>query len=54
MMVDLAQTFGVKTVAEMVDNPADADLLERLGVDYLQGYMFGIPSAAPAWGEESS
>ena len=49
MMVDLAQTFGVKTVAEMVDSRADADLLMRLGVDYLQGYMFGIPSAAPAW-----
>ena len=49
MMVDLAQTFSVKTVAEMVDNRADADLLKRLGVDYLQGYMFGIPSAAPAW-----
>ena len=54
MMVDLARTFGVKTVAEMVDNSADADLLERLGVDYLQGYMFGIPSASPAWGEDAS
>lgn len=49
MMVDLAQTFSVKTVAEMVDSRADAALLKRLGVDYLQGYMFGIPSAAPAW-----
>ena len=49
MMVDLAQTFGVKTVAEMVDSHADADLLKRLGVDYLQGFMFGVPSAAPAW-----
>ena len=49
MMVDLAQTFSVKTVAEMVDSRADADLLKRLGVDYLQGYMFGVPSAAPAW-----
>jgi diguanylate cyclase (GGDEF)-like protein len=49
MMVDLAQTFSVKTVAEMVDSRADADLLKRLGVNYLQGYMFGIPSAAPAW-----
>lgn len=53
MMVDLAQTFSVKTVAEMVDNRADADLLKRLGVDYLQGYMFGIPSAAPAWRREA-
>ncbi len=49
MMVDLAQTFSVKTVAEMVDSRADANLLKRLGVDYLQGYMFGIPSAAPDW-----
>ena len=48
MMVDLAQTFSVKIVAEMVDNRADADLLRRLGVDYLQGYMFGAPSAFPA------
>lgn len=54
MMVDLAQTFGVKTVAEMVDNHADADLLKRLGVNYLQGYMFGIPSASPAWRREAS
>ena len=53
MMVDLAQTFGVKTVAEMVDSRADAELLERLGVDYFQGYMFGIPSAAPAWRQAS-
>jgi len=49
MMVDLAQTFNVKTVAEMVDSREHAELLMRLGVDYLQGYLFGIPSAAPAW-----
>lgn len=49
MMVDLAQTFSVKTVAEMVDDRADADMLRRLGVDYLQGFMFGVPSAAPSW-----
>jgi len=53
MMVDLAQTFSVKTVAEMVDSRADADLLKRLGVDYLQGYMFGVPSASPAWSQLS-
>ena len=54
MMVDLAQTFNVRTVAEMVDNHADAELLKRMGVDYLQGYMFGIPSASPAWRKEAS
>lgn len=49
MIVDLAQTFSVKTVAEFVTDPADADLLTRLGVDYLQGYMFGVPDTAPDW-----
>lgn len=47
MMVDLAQTFSVKTVAEMVGSREDADLLTRLGVDYLQGFMFGVPAPAP-------
>jgi len=54
MMVDLAQTFGVNTVAEMVDDRADADILRRLGVDYLQGFMFGVPSAAPSWQKRAS
>lgn len=50
MMVDLAQTFSVKTVAEMVESREDADLLTRLGVDFLQGYMFGLPAPAPVIG----
>ena len=50
MMVDLAQTFSVKTVAEMVGSREDADLLTRLGVDFLQGYMFGMPGPAPILG----
>ncbi len=49
MIVDLAQTFSVKTVAEFVTTPEDADLLTRLGVDYLQGYLFGVPSPSPDW-----
>ena len=47
MMVDLAQTFSVKTVAEMVGSREDADMLTRFGVNYLQGYMFGLPGAIP-------
>jgi len=54
MMVDLAQTFSVKTVAEMVDDRADADILRRMGVDYLQGFMFGVPSASPSWQKRAS
>ena len=49
MMVDLAQTVGVKTVAEMVESEADAAILCRLGTDYLQGYHFGRPAPAPVW-----
>ena len=54
MMVDLAQTFGVETVAEMVDDRADAQILRRLGIDYFQGFMFGVPSAAPSWKKQAS
>ena len=49
MMVDLAQTFSVQTVAEMVETEADAAVLRRLGADYLQGYHFGVPAPAPVW-----
>lgn len=47
MMVDLASTFDVETVAEMVEDRADAQILARLGVDYLQGYYFGHPGPTP-------
>ena len=49
MMVDLAHTFAVSTVAEMVETEADAAILRRLGADYLQGYHFGQPAPAPVW-----
>lgn len=53
MMVDLAQTFGMESIAEMVSNESDAILMERLGVDYFQGYMFGVPSPTPSAGKET-
>ncbi|HHI89215.1 MAG TPA: EAL domain-containing protein, partial [Hellea balneolensis] len=43
---------SVKTVAEMVGSREDADLLTRLGVDYLQGYMFGLPGPIPQTGHK--
>ncbi len=48
-LLDLARNFGMKTVAEWVDNEADAMLLKGLGVDYLQGYLLGKPETNPAW-----
>ena len=47
MMVDLAQTFGVETVAERVETAEEADVLRELGVDLLQGYHFGRPALSP-------
>lgn len=48
-LLDLARNFGLKTVAEWVDNDADAMLLKGLGVDYLQGYYVGKPEIDPEW-----
>lgn len=48
-LLDLARNFSMKTVAEWVDNEADATLLKALGVDYLQGYYIGKPEAHPEW-----
>ena len=43
MMVDLAKTFGVQTVAERVETEEVAEMLTEFGVDRLQGYLFGKP-----------
>jgi diguanylate cyclase (GGDEF)-like protein len=48
-LVDLARNFQLETVAEWVGSDEDADLLERFGVDYFQGFHIGEPQLAPAW-----
>ncbi len=40
----MAHEFGLKTVAEFVEDEATADALAALGVDYAQGYFFGRPA----------
>ncbi len=40
-LVGFAKAFGLKTVAEYVENGETAKLLIDFGVDYLQGYYFG-------------
>ncbi len=44
-IVNLAQGFGRKTVAEGVENEKTLELLEHLGVDYAQGFWIGRPEA---------
>jgi diguanylate cyclase (GGDEF)-like protein len=45
-MVQLAQSFGMETVAEWVGDEATAQLLADSGIDYLQGFHFGKPLMA--------
>ncbi|MBI4984962.1 MAG: EAL domain-containing protein [Rhodocyclales bacterium] len=40
----MAHQFGLKTVAEFVEDDATANMLVEIGVDYAQGYYFGRPA----------
>lgn len=43
LLAEMADVFGLSSVAEMIDNEADARTVERLGVHYLQGFYLGRP-----------
>lgn len=43
-VVSLARDFGIKTVAEGVENTETLALLQNYGVDYAQGYGLGRPA----------
>jgi len=45
-MVELAETFGMETVAEWVGDEETADILTKAGITYLQGFHFGQPIPA--------
>ena len=47
-MVDLAHSFGLRVVAEGVEDEETARTLERLGVDRAQGYLWARPAPASA------
>ncbi|MFY0408641.1 putative bifunctional diguanylate cyclase/phosphodiesterase, partial [Solicola sp. PLA-1-18] len=46
-IIAMAHSLDLDVVAEGVETPTQAEMLRSLGVDYLQGYLFGHP-AAPA------
>ena len=48
-LIDLAKNFDLKTVAEWVQSPDDAELLRDWGVDYLQGNLFGAATLELPW-----
>jgi EAL domain-containing protein (putative c-di-GMP-specific phosphodiesterase class I) len=45
-VIDLAHNFGSKAVAVGVEDPADANVLAKMGCDIAQGYLFAQPMAA--------
>ncbi|WP_240310336.1 EAL domain-containing protein [Pseudosulfitobacter sp. DSM 107133] len=48
-MVSIAQHFDMMTVAEFVETEVDAQVLTKLGVNCLQGYLYGAPTTLPDW-----
>ncbi len=42
-IIDFATTLGMKTIAEYVEDKESLDLLESMGVNYIQGYYIGKP-----------
>lgn len=52
-LVRLAQEIGAKTVAEGIEEQADADCLRGIGVEYGQGWLFGRPTPFAAWASAS-
>jgi EAL domain-containing protein (putative c-di-GMP-specific phosphodiesterase class I) len=48
-LVGLTRGFGLSTIAECVENNADAALLRAEGIGYLQGYHIGAPTTQRPW-----
>lgn len=48
-LLDFTHGFGLKSVAEFVENGETAKMLMDMGVDYLQGYYFGKPENRRQW-----
>ncbi len=48
-LVAVAQQFEMLTIAESVETTEDAEFLVSIGVDCLQGYLFGAPTVRPPW-----
>jgi diguanylate cyclase (GGDEF)-like protein len=50
-LIELARKFELKTVAEWVEDPADADLLRSWNIDYMQGNLFAEAQVEPPWAQ---
>ena len=41
---NIAHIMGLKTIAEFVEDQRTLDLLRKMGVDFVQGYLIGEPA----------
>jgi EAL domain-containing protein (putative c-di-GMP-specific phosphodiesterase class I) len=48
-LIGIGRHFDCLTVGEMIETAEDAALLTGLGVDCLQGWLFGAPVLRPDW-----
>ena len=48
-MISIARQFEMFTVAESVETAPDAQFLASIGIDCMQGYYYGAPTAVPPW-----
>ena len=46
-LIDISKHFDMVTVAEFVETDGEAKMAAKLGVDCLQGYLIGEPTAQP-------
>lgn len=53
-LLSIARQFEMFTVAEAVETAEEAAFLQSIGVDCLQGFLFGAPSLRPAFMPESA
>lgn len=44
-IINFASNLGLKTIAEFVEDKDSLELLEKMGVDFVQGYYIGKPSS---------
>jgi EAL domain-containing protein (putative c-di-GMP-specific phosphodiesterase class I) len=51
-LINVAREFDMLTVAEAVETREEAEFLVSIGVDCLQGYLFGAPTVRAPWVEE--
>jgi EAL domain-containing protein (putative c-di-GMP-specific phosphodiesterase class I) len=52
-LISIARHFDMFTVAEYVEDRRDAEYLTRIGIDCMQGFLFGAPSTLPPWKREA-